>query len=135
MQDIEIYDRWNIVKKSLQARDKLKFFKERQIWWCNIGQNLGAEVYGKGSDFSRPVLVYKKLSGDLFLGLPLSTRIKNGNWYTTISHNDRPVSVLLSQIRILDKKRLIVRFGHINDLNFNKIKTGFNSLYGSKFSP
>lgn len=126
---MEIYDKWNIVKKSLQKRDKLKFFKERQIWWCNIGQNLGSEVYGKGKAFVRPVVVYKKLSKYLFIGIPLTSKIKSGTWYRSIYHSGKPMTVLLSQMRVLDKKRMINKIGQIHDSDYEQIKTGFRSLY------
>ena len=129
MADARAFDQWNIVKKSLQQRDKLEFFNERQIWWCNIGQNLGSEVYGKGETFTRPVLIYKKLSRELFLALPLSTKIKRGTWYVSIRFHRQTVAVLLNQARILDKKRLVARLGQVSGGNFLKTKTGFNNLF------
>lgn len=74
MINLEFFDNWNEIKKQLHQKEKeVKFFKERQIWWCSIGQNLGSESYGKGLTFTRPILVYKKLSERIFLGTPLTT--------------------------------------------------------------
>lgn len=39
-----------------------RLYKEGDIWWCAVGENIGIEINGKGKMFSRPVLVYKKLS-------------------------------------------------------------------------
>ena len=89
MEDLKIYDEWNEIKKKLQAKDRLEYFKERQIWWSSIGQNLGSETYGKGKTFTRPVLVFKKLSGNAFLGLPMTTKAKFGSWYVTIRHKEK----------------------------------------------
>jgi len=49
--------------------------------------NIGDEVYGKGEYFSRPVLVYKKLTNTTFLGLPITTREKTGSWYVEFTLN------------------------------------------------
>lgn len=129
MIDMQIYDQWNKIKKSIQQKDRLLYFKERQIWWCNVGQNLGSEVYGKGNAFTRPVLVYKKLSKELFLGIPLTSKVKEGTWYQGIKFGNKYMTALLNQVRIFDLKRMINRIGQISDRDFNKIKTGFNSLY------
>jgi len=131
MVDLRLYDNWNVVKKSLQQKDKVEFFRERQIWWCSIGQNLGSESYGKGRTFTRPVLVFKKLSGDIFLGLPMTSKLKQGTWYLTIRHQGKEVTVLYHQTRVFDKKRMVRSFGEVDDEDFAKIKTGFISLYCS----
>jgi mRNA interferase MazF len=131
MLDLRLFDSWNVVKKSLQQRDRVKFFKEGQIWWCGVGQNLGSESYGKGKTFTRPVLVFKKLSGDIFLGFPLTSKVKQGSWYMAIRHQSKDVTILFHQARIFDKKRLVDRLGEIDDADFAKIKTGFTNLYCS----
>ena len=129
MLNLELFDYWNIVKKKLQQREAVKFFKERQIWWMNIGQNLGSESYGKGATFTRPVLIFKKLSADLFLGLPITSKMKEGSWYVSIKHKGQDLNILLNQVRVCDKKRLTNRFGQIDDTDYDKIKTGFVNLY------
>lgn len=40
---------------------KPPFFKDGEIWWCSIGENIGGEISGKGTYFRRPVLVLRKL--------------------------------------------------------------------------
>jgi mRNA interferase MazF len=129
--EISEFDQWNEVQKALEQKERQGFFKERQIWWCAIGRNIGWEIYGKGSLFSRPVLIYKKLSQDIFLGLPLSTQVKKGgSWYIKISHRGQNITVLLNQARVFDKKRLLDRYGEINDKDFLRIKDSFSLLYG-----
>lgn len=131
MVDLKLFDEWNVVKKRLQQQDRVKFFKQRQIWWCSIGQNLGSESYGKGRTFTRPVLIFKKLSGELFLGLPLTSKIKQGSWYVSMRHKGNEVTVLLNQARLYDKKRLVYRFGEVDDADYDRIKKGFSDLYCS----
>lgn len=69
MPELPLFDKWNAVKKKLQDETRVRYFRERQVWWCSIGQNLGSESYGKGETFTRPVLVFKKLSGEIFFGV------------------------------------------------------------------
>lgn len=135
MPDSQLHKQWYSLKLSLQKNTKVTYFKEQQIWWCHLGQNIGSEVYGKGSIFSRPVLVLKKLSTDLFLAIPLSTQNKTGTWYVNILFKNKLTTALLHQCRVLDKKRLIKRIGQMDDVNYKKIKTGFDNLYCKNIHP
>jgi hypothetical protein len=55
---------WLKVKTVLvDAPQKNSLFKEREVWWCSIGLNVGDEEFWKGAYFTRPVLVFKKYSG------------------------------------------------------------------------
>ena len=68
------FDKWNGKKKQLDANtDNLTDFHEREIWWCSIGVNVGFEQHSQTSDFSRPVVIVKKFTRDMFLGIPLTT--------------------------------------------------------------
>lgn len=125
-----IFDQWNEVKKSLEVEDRVAYFKQGQLWWCNIGQNLGAEVYGKGIRFTRPVLIFRKLSSRQFLGFPLTGKDHEvGNWYCTFRHAGQVMTAMLYQARVLDKKRLIKRIGQVDDEDFMKITQAFKTLY------
>jgi mRNA interferase MazF len=106
-------------------------FKEGEIWWCSIGMNIGREVFGKGKDFARPVFVFKKLDRDSFLAIPLTTQQKSGSWYVPIFYNGVESRAILSQIRILDKKRLIKQIGTLSYKNSRYIKERFIKFYSS----
>jgi hypothetical protein len=63
------FDRWNDIKKQL-ASDPSRppaFPKSGEVWMCMLGKNLGREQDGGSRDFSRPVLVVKKLKAARFL--------------------------------------------------------------------
>ena len=75
------YDEWNEVKKDLSKNKKRVSFKQRDIFWINMGQNIGYEVYGKGGEFLRPVIVFKKFSQNTFLGIPLTTVAKDDKFH------------------------------------------------------
>lgn len=127
-----LFDTWNKIKKKIQGGKKVEYFRERQIWWCSVGQNIGCETYGKGNTFARPVFIFKKLTNNSFLGIPLTSKDKTGSWYIKFTHKGKEINAMLHQIRIFDKKRLIDRFGEIDDRDFDRIKRGFSNLYGLK---
>jgi mRNA interferase MazF len=70
------FDNWNEQKKCLHKIEQLPMFSEREVWWCSLGVNVGDEQDGKGENFTRPVLVLKKFNRNLFVGVPMSTKIK-----------------------------------------------------------
>lgn len=108
-------------------------FKEREVWWCAVGENIGNEICGKGSFFTRPVLIIRKLDRYSFIGLPLTKTRRNGNWYTHILINDDSNTVILSQIRYYDYRRLDKRLCTITCNDFLTIKNKlFTLLFQSK---
>ena len=74
-------DYWNELKKQLDKRDINLKFKPRDVVYVYMGQNVGSEQFGKGKEFLRPVLIFKKLSKSTFLGIPLTSKIKEGVFY------------------------------------------------------
>jgi len=71
------FDDWNTLKKELQEKQSRIRFKEAEIWWVSIGQNIKSESYGKGENYRRPILVLRKLSADTCICIPLSSQKKN----------------------------------------------------------
>ena len=67
------FDRWNSQKKGINKEDERLYFREGEVWWAHLGVNVGYEIDGKRSDFSRPVLILKKFNQFSFLALPLTT--------------------------------------------------------------
>lgn len=118
------FQEWHILKEDLHHSDKQIFFKERDIFWASIGVNIGFEQDGKGEILSRPLLVLKKYNKNLFFGIPLSTKIKEGSFFYTFDFNGKPSSALLVQARTYDAKRLENKMGMIakNDFLILKVK-------------
>ena len=110
---------WNDKKYSIHTQEKFIQFKERDILFISVGLNIGYEQFGKGSDFLRPVLVYKKFNKRTFLGIPLSTKIKKGSYYFSFTYKDDIVSTAnFSQIKVFDIKRAHYRSGTIQNKDF-----------------
>lgn len=119
---------WHNLKNKLNNRQKLPSFKERQIWWCNIGENIGSEENGKGSLYSRPVLIIKKLNNKLFFGVPLTTKIKDKFYYQKIHFKDKEQCAMLCQIRVWDCKRLAKKMGNLPSNHFNQVKKEISKI-------
>jgi mRNA interferase MazF len=120
---------WCKIAVSLRLKRQKILFKEGEIWWCSIGMNVGIEVFGKGSRFTRPVLIFKKLDSDSFLGIPLTSQPKEGDWYSPIRYDGAESMALLAQARVFDSCRLTKRIGTLDSPNFQAIKAAFGKFY------
>ena len=114
-------DTWNALKQQLTSCATTKLFREQEIWWCSIGLNVGYEVYGKGPAFTRPVLIFKKRSRHTFLGIPMTTKLKEREDYHRIEFNGKPSALMFGEIRNLDARRLMDRMGKLSDTKFTAI--------------
>jgi len=87
------FDQWNEKKKQIDAKENRLFFYQREIWWVNLGLNIGYEQNGKGIEYTRPVIIAGK-----------------------------EAAANLSQARNIDSKRLVRKIGKIERGMFNEIK-------------
>ena len=121
------YDEWNEIKKKISQKNRKLGIKPREIFWVKIGHNLGSEEFGKGNDFLRPVIVIRQLTGDLFVGVPTTTTLKdNGDYfhsleYLDISKKNIKSSAMLLQLRTFSKKRVLSKLGRVNKDDFEII--------------
>jgi len=127
------FDKWNSLKKNINLLEKNQnfFYKEREVWWCSLGLNVGFEQDGKGNNFSRPILILKGFSKEVFLCIPLTTKNKEGKYYSNISLGDNIArKVILSQIKLVDSKRLQNKITTINEVEFKEIKQKVIQIIG-----
>lgn len=116
------FQTWNMHKKYLEkTKTKNPFIQEREIWWVSIGVNLGYEEDGKGRSFNRPVLVIKKFSQYLFLGVPLTTNLAVRPYKIEIKAKGSVSSILTSQIKAFSTKRVENKITKIEKEEFEKI--------------
>ena len=113
-----MFDVWNTLKQWIYKKDTALFFKEGEVLWIHLGVNIGDEEYGKGKKFLRPVLVIKRFNSRIFLGVPLTSSLKKGQYYFPLSIRKRDKNIvkntaLLSQLRVFDAKRIQNSFGTI----------------------
>jgi hypothetical protein len=75
------------------------------------------------------VLVFRKLSQYGFFGIPLSTKTQKGSWYVSVTHQEKPITINLSQSRFFSTKRLYNKLGTLDDGDFSKTKQAFEDLF------
>lgn len=115
------FDNWNTLKKNLSIKKSSVFFHEREIWFCSLGKNIGYGEDGKNELFERPVLIIRKFNNDIFLAIPLTSSKKEGNYYHQYELSGKTYASILSQIRLLDRRRLSRKIGMIKEDDFNMI--------------
>lgn len=124
--------KWHNKKEKINREKKRVFCHEREIWWCSIGVNVGYEQDGKGENFARPILIFKKFNKEIFWGIPITTHIKSGKFYHLINIGGNiPRCAILSQIRLFDNKRLLDKIGVIDKNNYSQIQKAIINLCNS----
>lgn len=127
---IKQFLKWIGLKEKLHSNEHIPpLFKEGEIWWSHFGENIGTEMNGKGDFFTRPVLILKKYDRFSFLAVPLTTKTKEGTWYSTFTHNSKEQTAVLSQVRTVNYKRLKELVGKVDSNDYQKIKTAFLVLH------
>ena len=109
------FDEWNDLKKCVDKKEIKVNIKERYIYFLSVGHNVGTESFGKGEAFLRPVIVYKKLGSNYFLGIPLTSKVKDGSYYFTFNRkNGKKNTAMLNQMKTFDAKRVVSYGGKIS---------------------
>jgi len=117
------FNKWNDLKQNINEK-KIKInIKEKCIYFLSIGQNVGTESFGKGEAFLRPVIVYKKLGNNYFLGIPLTSKVKDGSYYFTFNiKNGKKNTAMLNQMKTFDVKRVVSYSGKISKNIYNNLQ-------------
>jgi mRNA interferase MazF len=123
------YDKWNKVKKETSKEVSVVGYKTRDIFNVKVGKNIGFEQNGKGNEFVRPVVVYKKFTKDMFIGIPLTTTKREGNFFFHFEFIPNKTSVaILPQAKLFSSKRLLNKIGVINKSDYEKLKIEYLKL-------
>lgn len=127
--DTKDFDGWNTKKKSTE-KEEPRFYTVREVWWCRLGLNIGSEQDGNGKEFLRPAIIVRGFGPAVCMIVPLTT-----------SHNEHPLrvpvgeiqgrvaSALLSQIRVIDTRRLVEKVGFMDKEVFEKIRKTARKLF------
>ncbi len=122
---VKEFNRWNGVKQMIEKRHtRVTSFRERDVWWCSLGVNVGNEEDGKNNLFERPVLVMKKFNNHTAWILPMSTKMKVNQFYF---HMEKE-SVLLSQLRFVSARRFNRFVKRISTYEFQLIRGHLTDL-------
>lgn len=91
--------------------------------------NVGFEQDGTGADNERPVLVLKGFSKQVCLVMPPTTSEKKTPYHVSVGKvNDRNAFAIISQIRLIDTKRLINKIGFVEHGIFEKTRKAAKDL-------
>jgi len=123
------YDEWNKMKKIVNKNRTRKLYHKRDIWWCNLGLNVGYEQDGTGKDYDRPALILKDFNQYVCLVIPLTSSSKISKYYIDIGCiGGKKSKAIISQIKLIDTKRLINKVEMLDKEVFNKIRKAVRNL-------
>ncbi len=130
----KILDTWNNLKKIIQEKKKRLFFKNGEVWWAYLGKNIGSEQDGKNTTFTRPIVIIKKFNNHLFWAIPLTTQVKNNKYHCKISFGtpEKESYAMISQLRLMDGKRLKNKLGRINSFHAKNLKEKITNLLNER---
>lgn len=118
------FEYWHGLKDSIQKDKRRPFVNERDVWFISLGTNIGFEQDGRGEKLMRPVIVVKKFNLELCWCIPLTRTQKDNNpYFMSFLLGDNGVSsAILSQIRLIDTKRMQYKIGMMPKSDFVEMK-------------
>ena len=122
------FDKWNKKKKELNKKEP-NFYYEREIRWCSLGINIGFEQDGTNETYRRPVLIIRGFSRHVCLAVPLTTSKKENPYHLTVGIvAGQKAFAILSQIKLIDTKRLHDQLAVLEKEKFEEIKKAIRNL-------
>jgi mRNA interferase MazF len=122
------FKEWHNEKGDLHENKVRAFFHEREVWFASVGLNIGFEQDGRGDSFLRPVIVLKKFNNEVLWCIPLTKNQKKGKYYFSFSLGEEVSTAILSQIRLIDSKRLQYKIGDMTMRDFVEVKEKLKQL-------
>ena len=119
------FDKWNKEKKRIHNTSRKVYAYPREVWWCALGVNVGAETDGKSDNFERPVLVLRVYNKETLLVLPITSKEKKDVFHIPVSMKVGTVWVKLTQARVISHSRLLRKVDVLADKEFQKVRIGF----------
>ena len=122
------FDLWNKRKKEINDGEP-NFYHVREIRWCSLGINVGFEQDGTSKTYKRPVLIVKGFSRHVCLVVPLTTSQKKNRYHMPVGVvEEKEAFAILSQIRLIDTKRLHDRLIVLDKNRFEEIRKAIRNL-------
>jgi len=123
------FDKWIVQKKKTQ-NESGRLYSVREIWWCKLGVNIGSEQDGKGENFLRPSVIVRGFGADSCLVMPLTTSTKNHFLRVSVGVvNGKAAKANLSQLRLVDTRRLVEKAGFLEKEIFNILIKRIRELF------
>lgn len=125
------FDGWNEVKKKIGG-ELPRFYTVREIWWCRLGVNVGTEQDGKGEWYIRPCVILRGFGSDACLVVPLTTSAREHPLRVPIGLVEgQEARANLSQIRIVDTRRLVEKVGFLEKGIFTELRKAAREMFSS----
>lgn len=115
------FQKWHILKETLDKKEHTHLFNEKDIWWCSVGENIWIEQNGKNENFERPVVILRKYNSELFFWAPLTTSTREHPLRHPYKINDTEWSINLTQCRTWSVNRLLRRMWRISDSEMTQL--------------
>jgi len=123
------FKKWHDKKSLVDEIEVRPFFHEREIWYCTMGANVGFEQDGNGEGFLRPAIIFRKFNSEIFWAIPLTRTQKETKYYFQfIFQDDTPSVAILSQMKLMDARRLDHKIGDISKDDFGKLTKKFKDI-------
>lgn len=123
------FDIWNIKKKQID-KEEPRLYTVREVWWCRLGVNIGSEQDGNGEEFLRPVVIVRGFGPNVCMVIPLTTSSHQHPLRVPLGEiKGKLASALLSQIRVIDTRRLVEKIGFLNKENFPQLRKAVRNLF------
>ncbi|OGG93756.1 hypothetical protein A2609_00690 [Candidatus Kaiserbacteria bacterium RIFOXYD1_FULL_47_14] len=123
------FDEWNKVKKITHA-ELPRLYTVREIWWCRLGANVGTEQDGKGDWYVRPCVVLRGFGADACLVVPLTTSSREHSLRVPVGLIEgQQARANLSQIRVIDTRRLEEKIGFLEKDGFSKLRKTARNMF------
>ena len=123
------FDEWNKEKKQVQTGSP-RLYTVREIWWCQLGVNIGSEQDGSGKRFLRPVVILRGFGADTCLVIPLTTSPHEHPLRVSVGKiQGKEAKAILSQIRVVDTRRLVEKVGFLDKEIFTLLRKNARTLF------
>lgn len=128
------FNKWNEVKKQTHD-ERPRLYTVREVWWCRLGVNIGTEQDGKGELFLRPAVILRGFGPDACLVVPLTTSPREHALRVSVGVIEgEQARANLSQIRVVDTRRLVEKVGFLETEAFSKLRKAARDLFSDGFS-
>jgi mRNA interferase MazF len=122
------FTEWTAQKTVVANEKERPFFRDAEVWTAALGANVGFEQDGRGENYLRPIVVLRKFNNEVCWGIPLTRNEKKGEFYYSFNLNNQTSTAILSQVKLIDAKRLYYQLGKVSDDDFAELKKRFKAL-------
>lgn len=122
------FKKWHEKKSGIDAIPQRPFFHEGEVWFCHLGTNIESEQDGTGADFLRPIVIVRKFNQEVFWAVPLTRTRKKSLYYFSFSFKERISVAILSQIRLVDARRLSHLLGIVSEQDLVELRKRLRDL-------